>query len=113
MFETIDEEKRLEQLRDHLMRADEQDDFPFRPVADVIDLAEDDAEEDDLTAKPEHFHHHPENEIRLEAQLANKRVAQHDPVNFKIASHRANLFSGGAVYEVNCGPRTEYVIRLQ
>ena len=88
----IHEEERLEQLRDHLMRAKKQDDFPFRPVTDSVHLAEDDAEEDDLAAKPEHFHDHPENEIRFETQLANERVAQHDPPNLKIAAHPSHRF---------------------
>ena len=78
------------------MRAHEQYHFPFRPVPDAIDLAKNDTEEKNLTAKPEHLHQHPEDEIRLEAHLANKRVAHHDPVNFEITSHRVNLFSGGA-----------------
>jgi len=41
----VHEEKRLEQLRDHLVGPDQQDDFPLRPIADAIDLPEDDAEE--------------------------------------------------------------------
>ena len=58
----INEEECLEELRDDLMRADEQHDFPFRPVADPIDLAENDAEENNLAAEPEHLHDHPEDE---------------------------------------------------
>ena len=87
----VDEEEGLEQLRDDLMRADEQDHFPFRPVADPVDLTEDDAEEKNLAAKPEHLHDHPENEIRLEAHLANERVAQHDRVNFEVTAHACSL----------------------
>ena len=77
------------------MRAEEQDDFPLRPVADLVHLTEDDAEENDLAAEPEHFHDHPEDKIRFEAQLANERVAQHDPPNLKIAAH-AWMLSGEA-----------------
>ena len=44
------------------MRADEQDDFPFRPITDAIDGTKDDAEKNDLTEEPKHFHYHPENE---------------------------------------------------
>src|ERR1043166_3424569 len=36
----VHEEKRLEQLRDHLVSADEQNHLPFRPVADLVDLPE-------------------------------------------------------------------------
>src|ERR1051326_2378297 len=83
----VDEEKGLEQLGDHLVGADEQDHFPFRPVADSIDLSENDAEENDLAAEPEHFHDHPENEVGLETELANERVAQHDPPDLEITPH--------------------------
>ena len=69
------------------MCADEQYHFPFRPITNAIDLAKDNAEEKNLTAKPQHLYDHPENKIRLKAHLANKRVAQHDPVNFEIALH--------------------------
>jgi hypothetical protein len=74
-----------------LMRADEQHDFPLRPVADAIDLAENDTEEDDLTAKPENFDDHPENEVRLEGHLADERVAQHDRVDVDVPAHDEKL----------------------
>src|SRR5205814_6431928 len=69
------------------MCAEQQDHFPFRPVTDSIHLTEDDAKENDLAAEPEDFHDHPEKEVRLEAQLADKRVAQHDSPNLKVAPH--------------------------
>jgi hypothetical protein len=84
---TLVKKKRLEQLRDDLVRADEQDHLPFRPVADLVDLPEDDTEEENLAAKPKHLHDHPEDEIGLETHLADERVAQHDRVNFEVASH--------------------------
>ena len=88
MFGDVNEEKGLEKLRDDLMRPDEQDDLPFRPVADPVDLTENDAEENDLAAEPEHFHHHPEDEVRLETHLADERVAQHDGIDLDITPHR-------------------------
>jgi len=75
-------------LRDHLVSADEEDHFPFRPTADPIDLPENDAEESDLAAEPKDFHDHPENKVRLETQLADERVAQHDSPDLEIATHR-------------------------
>jgi len=74
-------------LRDNLVSPNEQDHFPFRPIANLIDLPKDDAEKKNLPAKPKHLDQHPKNEIRLEAHLANKRVAQHDGVNFEVATH--------------------------
>ena len=91
----VDEEKGLEQLRDHLVRADEQDHLPFRPAPDLVHLPENDAEERDLAAEPKHFHDHPKDEVDLETQLADERVAQHDPPDFEIAAHR-QMFSAGA-----------------
>jgi hypothetical protein len=41
------------------MGTDEQHHFPFRPITDVIDLPEDDAEENDLPAEPKHLDDHP------------------------------------------------------
>src|ERR1700731_757398 len=73
------------------MRAKKQDYFPFRPVSDSVHLTKDDTEENNLAAEPEHLHDHPKNEIRFEAQLANERVAQHDPPNLKIAAHAADV----------------------
>ena len=87
----VHEKECLKELRDDLVRADEQDHFPFRPVADPVDLPEDDAEEHDLAAEPEHLHHHPEEEIRLETQLADERVAQHDRVDFEVTAHACLL----------------------
>ena len=83
----VNEEKCLKNLRDDLVRADEQHDFPFRPVTDPVDLAEDDAEEKNLAAKPKHLDDHPEDEVRLETHLADERVAQHDRVDFDVTAH--------------------------
>ena len=83
----VHEKERLEQLRDDLVRADEQHHFPFRPVTDAIHAAEDDAEKNDLPAEPQDFDDHPQEEIRLETHLANERVAQHDGVDFDVTPH--------------------------
>ncbi len=85
---SVDEKKALEDLRDHLVGADKQHHFPFRPVADAIDLSENDAEENNLSAKPKDLDNHPEQEICLETHLANKRIAQHDGVDFDVTAHR-------------------------
>ena len=71
----------------------------------LVDLPEDDAEENDLAAEPEHFHDHPKNEIGLEAQLADERVAQHDPPDFKVTPHADDLFWRG-VRLVNSAARS-------
>src|SRR5215204_5290724 len=83
----VHEEKRLKKLSNDLVGADQKDDFPFRPIADLLHLAEDDAEEEDLSAEPKNLHEHPKNEIGFEAHLANERIAQHDRVDFEIAAH--------------------------
>ncbi len=83
----VDEKKALEDLRDHLVGADKQHHFPFRPVADAIDLSENDAEENNLSAKPKDLDNHPEQEICLETHLANEGVAQHDGVDFDVTAH--------------------------
>src|SRR5206468_11941619 len=80
----VDEKERLEKLRDHLMGADEQNHFPFCPIADPVDIAENDREKSDLPDEPQHFHQHPKQEIRFETQLADERVAQHDGVNLDV-----------------------------
>jgi hypothetical protein len=69
------------------MRADEQDDFPLRPITDVIDGTKNDTEKNDLTEEPKHFHYHPEKKVGLETHLANERVAQHNTVNFDVTAH--------------------------
>ena len=58
---------------------------------DAIDLPEDDAEENNLSAKPEDFDNHPEQEVRLETHLADKRVAQHDGIDFDVTAHHLFL----------------------
>jgi hypothetical protein len=78
-------------LCDDLVRTDEQDDFPLRPVTNVIDRAKNDTEKDDLTEEPKHFHYHPEKKIGLETHLANERVAQHDGVDFEVTPHELVL----------------------
>src|ERR1700730_10419459 len=87
----VHEKERLKELGDDLVGADQQHHFPFRPIADAIDLSENDAEENDLPDKPKHFHQHPENEIGLETQLANERVAQHDGVDVDVTAHHVLL----------------------
>jgi len=87
----IDEKERLKKLSNDLVSADEEDHFPFRPVPDAVDWAEDDAEKHDLAEKPQHFHQHPKNEIGLETHLANERVAQHDAINFDITPQAFHL----------------------
>src|SRR3954471_17967769 len=84
----VHEEERLEQLRNHLVGADKQHDLPLRPIADPVDVAENDAEENDLAAKPEDFDDQPEKKIRFETQLTDERVAQHDRVDLKVTTHR-------------------------
>src|SRR3981081_2119962 len=69
------------------MRADEQDHFPFCPIADAVDVTEDDAEKNDLAAEPKHFHQHPKQEVRFKAHLADKRVAKHDGIDFDVTPH--------------------------
>jgi hypothetical protein len=87
----IHEEKRLKKLRNDLVRADEQYNFPLGPITDAVDVAEDNAEEDDLAAEPEDFHQHPEEKICFEAHLADKRVAQHDGIDFDVTPHPVSL----------------------
>src|SRR6266436_1226042 len=74
----VNEEERLKKLGDHLVRTDQQHDLPLCPIADPIHIAENDTEEHDLAAEPEHLDRHPQQKVRLETQLANERVTQHD-----------------------------------
>ena len=100
----VDEEKRLEQLRDHLVGADQQDHLPLCPITEAVDLAKDDAEESDLAAKPKDFHDHPEDKVCFETQLPDERVAQHDSPDGEITAHAWNAFLRSR-REVNLPPR--------
>jgi hypothetical protein len=40
-----------------------------------------------LSAEPKNFDDHPQEEIRLETQLPDERVAQHDGVNSDVTAH--------------------------
>jgi hypothetical protein len=51
------------------------------------DVPENDAEENNLAAEPQHFHQHPKDKIRFETHLTDERVAQHDGVNFEVTPH--------------------------
>src|SRR6266568_7608743 len=84
----VHEKESLEKLCDDLVCADQQHHFPFRPVTDVIDIPKNDAEENDLPAEPKNLDHHPQQEVRLETQVADERVAQHDGIDFDVAAHR-------------------------
>jgi hypothetical protein len=53
----------------------------------VIDVPEDDAEENDLPAEPQNLDYHPQQKICFETHLADKRVAQHDGVDFDVTAH--------------------------
>jgi hypothetical protein len=53
----------------------------------VIDIPKNDAEKNDLPAKPQNLHHHPQQEVRLETQIPDERVAQHDGIDFDVTAH--------------------------
>jgi hypothetical protein len=53
----------------------------------VIDIPKNDAEENDLAAEPKNLDHHPQQEVRLETQIPDERVAQHDGIDFDVAAH--------------------------
>jgi hypothetical protein len=80
----IDEKERLEKLRDHLVSSDEQNDFPFCPITDAVDIAENDGEKNDLADEPKHLHQHPKQEVRFETHLANEGVTKHDGVDLDV-----------------------------
>jgi hypothetical protein len=67
--------------------ANQQHHFPFRPVTDVIDIPKNDAEKNDLAAEPQNLDHHPQQEVRLKAQIPDERVAQHDGIDFDVTAH--------------------------
>src|SRR5438094_1648622 len=84
----VHKKESLEKLCDDLVCADQQHHFPFRPVTDVIDIPKNDAEKNDLPAEPKNLDHHPQQEVRLETQVADERVAQHDGIDFDVTAHR-------------------------
>ncbi len=83
----VDKEKRLKKLSDDLVRPDEQNHFPLCPIADAIDIAKNDTEENDLPDEPEHLDNQPEQKICFETHLADERIAQHDSVNLDVTPH--------------------------
>src|SRR5947209_11207515 len=87
----VDEKESLEELRDHLVSSNEQNHFPFCPIADAIDVAENDGEENDLPDKPKDFHQHPKDEIRLETHLADQRVAKHYGIDLDVTTDHVCL----------------------
>jgi hypothetical protein len=57
----------------------------------VINIPKNDAEKNDLAAEPQNFDHHPQQEVRLETQIPDERVAQHDGIDFDVAAHHLRL----------------------
>jgi hypothetical protein len=53
----------------------------------VIDVPKNDAEKNDLAAEPKNLDHHPQQEVRLETQIPDERVAQHDGIDFDVTAH--------------------------
>jgi len=41
----------------------------------------------DLAAEPKNLDHHPQQEVRLETQIPDERVAQHDGIDFDVTAH--------------------------
>jgi hypothetical protein len=74
-------EESLEDLTNNLVRSDEQNHLPLCPVADPIDLTEDDLDKNELSNKPKRFHDHPEKKIQFEIHLPDEGVAQHHEVD--------------------------------
>src|SRR5258707_10427612 len=84
----VHKKESLEKLCDDLVRPDQQHDLPFHPVADVIDISKNDAEKNDLPAEPKNLDDHPQQKVRLETQIPDERVAQHDGIDFDVTAHR-------------------------
>ena len=68
------------------MRSDQQNDFPFCPVSDPLDVTEDYFNEDDLPDEPKQLDSHPEQKVRLKSHFPNERVAQHDRVDLPVTT---------------------------
>jgi hypothetical protein len=77
----IGQEKRGEKLLDELAGADEENDLPFRPCADMVCMAIDDGDECELEGKPEQFHDDPEEKIRFELHLPDDGVFPKRAIN--------------------------------
>ena len=82
----IGQEEGLENLLDEMRHAEQQHHFPLRPVADVIGVRIDDDDERELQREPKHLNHDPEQEVRLEAHLANDRVPPERDVDGPVAA---------------------------
>jgi hypothetical protein len=61
----------LKNLADDLVGSDKQDHLPLRPIPDPFHLAENDLDKNELPNKPKCFNDHPEDEVQLEAHLAD------------------------------------------
>jgi hypothetical protein len=57
----------------------------------VVNVTENNAEEDDLPAKPEYLNQHPEEEVGFEAHFANERIPEHYGINLDVTPHRFSL----------------------
>jgi hypothetical protein len=53
-----------------------------------LDIPKNDTEKNDLATEPQNLDHHPQQEVRLEAQIPDERVAQHDGIDFDVTAHR-------------------------
>jgi hypothetical protein len=53
----------------------------------MIDIPKNDAEKNDLAAKPQNLHYHPQQEVRLKAHVPNERVAQQNGIDFDVTAH--------------------------
>ena len=80
----VDEEEGLGKLLDEGARADEHDDLPFGPRADVIGVEVKDADEAELEAEPEEFDDDPKQKVALENHFAGDGVFPESCVNGKI-----------------------------
>lgn len=81
----VNEEEGLIQLLDETACANEHDDLPFGPGADVVGVEVKNADEAELKAEPEEFDDDPEQEVALKSHFAGDGVFPKSGVDAQIA----------------------------
>ena len=87
----VGKEKCIKDLADDLVRSDQQNHIPFRPITDGIYLTINDLDKYELPCEPECFDQHPQQEVKLKVHLPDQGVAQHYSVNAQVTYEPIHL----------------------
>ena len=98
-IDQIDIKESLKDLADDLVGSNEQDHLPLGPIADLVDVTENDVNKNQLTHEPKCLNHQPQEEVELKVHVPDDGIAQHYGIYRPVFPQRGHHRDGCEVTE--------------